>query len=75
MQAGSVAAALLIAGWSGFVAAQAPAPEATEAKPALRVEQINLDLGTVRSGQEAVGTFVFHNDGTEPIKILKAKPS
>ncbi len=75
MGARAVVAALLIAGWSGVAATQEPTPEAKVEKPVLRVEQVNLDLGTVRAGQEAVGTFVFHNDGTEPVKIVKAKPS
>jgi hypothetical protein len=41
----------------------------------LRVEQSTLDLGTVQAGTDAVGVFVFHNDGDGPVKIIRAKPS
>jgi hypothetical protein len=71
----AVVAALLLAGWSGLVAAQEPTPAVVKETPVLRVEQSNLDLGTIRAGQEAVGTFVFHNDGTTVVKIIRAKPS
>jgi hypothetical protein len=101
MGARTVMAALLLAGWSGLVAAQEPkpapvtekptpaaaakpvpatateqaAPAAATEKSTFRVEQVSIDLGTVRAGAEAVGTFLFHNDGKEPVKIIKAKPS
>jgi len=40
-----------------------------------KVEQARLNLGDIRAGTEAVATFVFHNDGQEDVKILRAKPS
>ena len=40
----------------------------------LRVEERNLNLGTIHAGEDAVATFVFHNDGDVPVKILRAKP-
>lgn len=74
----SLATTLLLAGFCGVAAAQAPAPasapEAAAVQPSFRVEQSSLDLGTVRAGADAVGTFVFRNDGQAPVKILRAKP-
>lgn len=40
-----------------------------------KVEEPRLDLGDVKSGSEAVATFVFHNTGDADVRILKAKPS
>jgi hypothetical protein len=40
-----------------------------------RVETTNLELGKVKAGEVAEATFVFHNDGKEPVKIIRAKPS
>ncbi len=40
-----------------------------------RVENAKLDVGEIKGGQDAVATFIFHNNGTEPVKIIKAKPS
>lgn len=40
-----------------------------------RVESDRLDLGQVKSGEEIVAVFVFHNDGPNPVRILRAKPS
>jgi hypothetical protein len=76
MGARSLATTLLLAGICGVASAQAPAPapEAAAAQPSFRVEQANLDLGTVRAGEDAVATFVFRNDGQAPVKILSAKP-
>jgi hypothetical protein len=42
---------------------------------AFRVENPRIDLGEIKAGTEAVATFVFHNDGPEDVKIIKAKPS
>ncbi len=41
----------------------------------LRIDTPQLDLGEVRAGTAAVGTFVFHNDGDRDVTILRAKPS
>jgi len=72
----SFATALLLAGLcSAATAQEAPAaPQAATVEPSFRVEQSSLDLGTVRAGEDAVGTFVFRNDGQVPVKILRAKP-
>lgn len=40
-----------------------------------RVEQPKLDLGDVKAGIDVVATFVFHNPGETPVRIIKAKPS
>ena len=45
------------------------------ADAALRVEQQALDVGVVQAGSDAVGTWIFHNDGEKPVRILRAKPS
>ena len=47
----------------------------SEATPALTVEESRIDLGEIKSGSEAVATFVFHNSGEENVKIIRAKPS
>jgi len=39
------------------------------------VEEARIDLGEVKAGTEAVATFTFVNQGTEDVKIIKAKPS
>lgn len=44
-------------------------------EPTFRVENPRIDLGDIKAGSDAVATFVFHNDGTEDVKILRAKPS
>lgn len=46
-----------------------------EATPALTVEETRIDLGEIKSGSDAVATFVFHNAGEEDVKIIRAKPS
>jgi len=45
------------------------------ATPALTVEEARIDLGEIKSGSDAVGTFIFHNSGDEDVKIIRAKPS
>jgi hypothetical protein len=40
-----------------------------------RVENADLDLGTIIAGTVATATFVFVNDGPDDIKIIRAKPS
>ena len=46
-----------------------------EATPALTVEKVRIDLGEIKSGSDAIATFVFHNSGDEDVKIIRAKPS
>jgi len=43
--------------------------------PTFTVENPRIDVGEVNAGDEAVATFVFHNEGDVDVKILKAKPS
>ncbi|MCG6963935.1 MAG: DUF1573 domain-containing protein [Acidobacteria bacterium] len=52
-----------------------PKPGAQPVKPILSVEHSELDLGKVPAGQKIVATFIFHNSGEKPVKILKAAPS
>jgi hypothetical protein len=40
-----------------------------------RVEEADLDLGTVIAGNVATATFVFRNDGPDDVHIIRAKPS
>jgi hypothetical protein len=40
-----------------------------------RVESASLDLGTVVAGETVEATFVFHNDGSEDVHIIRARPS
>ncbi|MEX1311883.1 MAG: hypothetical protein AB1Z65_15760 [Candidatus Sulfomarinibacteraceae bacterium] len=39
------------------------------------VEEARIDLGEVKAGTEAVATFTFVNQGTEDVRIIRAKPS
>jgi hypothetical protein len=55
--------------------AVAVAAAAEDGKASFWVEDMSLDLGTVVAGETATGTFVFHNDGPEDVKIIRAKPS
>jgi hypothetical protein len=59
------------AGWSEDAAVTA----ATPAKKTFWVEKEMVDAGVVLAGREAEATFVFHNDGDQPVKIIKAKPT
>ena len=66
----ALAAALVFASFvaTDFAAAQDP-------QPSFRVEEANLDIGTIVAGTIATATFVFHNDGPEDVHIIRAKPS
>ena len=64
-------AAVCAATW--MPAQETPPPPPKEEAPLLRVEEAKLDLGTIRAGDDAVGTFIFHNDGEEPVKIIRAR--
>jgi copper(I)-binding protein len=44
-------------------------------KASLWVESSSVDVGKIKAGEDAVATFILHNDSDQPIKILKAKPS
>jgi hypothetical protein len=57
------------------MAGMAVAEETPVDKASFRVETTNLELGKIKAGEVAVATFVFHNDGKEPVKIIRAKPS
>ncbi len=59
---------------AGAQQAATPAP-AKPVKQMVRVEKDHLELGKFLAGSEVVGTFVFHNDGDRPVKILRAKPT
>ncbi len=48
---------------------------AEDAAPSFYAEQTHLDLGTVVAGEVVTATFVFHNEGSEDVKILRAAPS
>ncbi|MCW8985052.1 MAG: DUF1573 domain-containing protein [Thermoanaerobaculales bacterium] len=66
----ALAAALV---FTFFVFADSTATE--NPQPSFRVEEADLDLGTIVAGTIATATFVFHNDGPEPVHIIRAKPS
>jgi hypothetical protein len=51
------------------------AAAAEDGGPSFRVEEAELDLGTVVAGQSVTATFIFHNDGPEDVNIIRAKPS
>jgi hypothetical protein len=66
----ALAAALIFSGFAfiHFAAAQ-------DSEPSFRVEETELDLGTIVAGTVATATFVFHNDGPDDVHIIRAKPS
>jgi hypothetical protein len=43
--------------------------------PSFYAEQTHLDLGTVIAGEVVSAIFVFHNEGLEDVRILRATPS
>jgi predicted secreted protein len=43
--------------------------------PSFYAEQTHLDLGIVVAGDVVTATFVFHNEGSEDVRILRAAPS
>jgi hypothetical protein len=57
-------------------AAPAVAPAAAPAGPAPAVafESLNLDLGAIPEGEDAVGTFVVRNHGKADLQLLSVKP-
>lgn len=76
----SLQRAAAILAWVALVVAL-PGPVGADEETAgqetqgLRVEQDNLDLGSVVSGTTAVAVFTFHNQSQRDIKIIRAKPS
>ena len=64
------AAGLAVFLWIGAVVAAAD-----ETAPTFRVEQAEIDVGTVVAGTTATATFIFHNDGPTDVHIIRAKPS
>ena len=77
---------LLLAAAAAPAAEKAPAPGTPPAAPAsqgtgpagpapvVSFEALNLDLGAVPEGQDAVGTFVVRNSGKAELKLLQVKP-
>ncbi len=70
----AVVALLLLLGASVVCFAQSGDAAGSET-PVLTVENDQLMLGNITAGEDAVGTFVFHNHGDTAIKIIRAKPS
>ena len=48
---------------------------AEDAAPSFYAEQTHLDLGIVVAGEVVPASFVFHNEGSEDVRILRASPS
>lgn len=61
----------LFAGWS---LAQEPAQPAPAPGPRLVVETNVIDLGQVVHGESAEARFALRNEGSEVLRILRAKP-
>lgn len=66
---GSVSLSLIIA------ACWLVLPAAAQTGPTFTAEEPRKDLGEIKAGTVVETTFTFHNDGTEDVRILKAKPS
>jgi hypothetical protein len=70
---------LLLAGAVAFATdapvgvAPAPVPVPGDG-PRLKFDAVDLNLGDVVRGEDAVATFTYHNVGNAPLKILSAKP-
>jgi hypothetical protein len=43
--------------------------------PSFYAEQTHLDLGTVVAGEVVPAIFVFRNEGSKDVRILRATPS
>ena len=61
--------------------AQQPAPVGQPAPPAaagpaphIKFDAVDVNIGDVVHGQDAVATFTYHNTGDAPLHILAAKP-
>jgi len=55
--------------------AQEPAPAAPAGPaPHIRFDAIEVNVGDVVRGQDAVATFTYQNTGSAPLRILSAKP-
>jgi hypothetical protein len=52
----------------------APSPAPSTDGPRLKFDAVDLNLGDVVRGEDAVATFTYHNVGNAPLKILSAKP-
>ena len=48
---------------------------AEDAAPSFYAEQTHLDLGTVVAGEVVPAIFVFRNEGSQDVRILRATPS
>ena len=70
----AAAALLALLGSSGPCLAQG-GPDSGEKVPVLTVEADQLMLGNITAGEDAIGTFILHNHGDRPVKIIRAKPS
>ena len=53
----------------------AAAAGAQTAPVTFSVEEARIDLGEITAGPKAVAPFTFVHQGTEDVKIIKAKPS
>ncbi len=73
---------VLTAGMAAGVATPVPTPppaagpvKRERPAPVLVVESATVDVGEIRPGEVAEGTFVFRNTGDREVKILRAAPS
>jgi len=70
-----IAPVLLFAMLCGVVGSAGADDDAEPGSKGFRVEEQRLEIGDIKAGAEAVGTFVFHNDSEQDVKIIRAKPS
>ena len=60
---------------SSAALAEEPAPAAPAGPaPHIKFDAIEVNLGDVVHGEDAVATFTYHNTGSAPLHILSAKP-
>ena len=52
----------------------AAAADAPGSGPRLKFDAVDVNLGEIVRGQDAVATFTYRNVGDAPLKILSAKP-
>ena len=66
--------AILLAATAAAAADAPPASPAPAGGGRLKFDAVDLNLGDVVRGEDAVATFTYHNVGDAPLKILSAKP-
>lgn len=68
------AASAVLAAAGPPVPSTAPSPDAQKPGPHVKYENPEVDLGEVVRGGTSEAVFVLRNVGTEPVKVVSARP-